>query len=101
MDALQRIKDLLKQYGWSVYKLSQKSGLPQSTIANMFARNNLPTIPTLEMICNGFGITMSEFFNYNNNSEHLTKKQMELLTKYNRITEEQQHLIISILDNLK
>ena len=64
MDALQRIRELLDRYDWSVYKLSVKSGLPQSTLANMFARNNLPTIPTLEMICRGFGISMSEFFDY-------------------------------------
>lgn len=101
MDALQRIKDLLKQYDWSVYKLSIKSGLPQSTLANMFSRNNLPTIPTLEMICSGFGITLSEFFSYETKSEQLTEKNQKLLAKYNKLTEKQQQLVIDIIDNLK
>ena len=99
MDALQRIKDLLNQYNWSVYKLSIKSGLPQSTLANMFARNNLPTIPTLEMICKGFGITLSEFFNYETNDQLLSAQQI-LLTKYNKLNEDQKKLIIDIIDNM-
>ena len=100
MDALQRIRELLDQYDWSVYKLSVKSGLPQSTLANMFARNNLPTIPTLEMICRGFGISMSEFFDYTED-DGLSSAQKKLLTKYNKLSKEQKKLITDIIDNMK
>ncbi|MBR0366243.1 MAG: helix-turn-helix transcriptional regulator [Clostridia bacterium] len=100
MDALQRIRELLDQYDWSVYKLSVKSGLPQSTLANMFARNNLPTIPTLEMICRGFGISMAEFFDYTEDDK-LSSEQKTLLTKYNKLNREQKKLITDIIDNMK
>lgn len=36
--------------------------MPQSTLANLFLRNNMPTVPTLERICQALGITMAEFF---------------------------------------
>ena len=62
MNVLKRINKLRLERKWSIYRLSVESGIPQSTLTNMFNRETLPTITTLEMICNAFGITMSEFF---------------------------------------
>lgn len=62
MDATERIKYLLEQRGWSAYRLSKNSGLSENTIATILKRNSLPSVSTLEAICKGFGITMSEFF---------------------------------------
>ena len=62
MDVLERIRQLLDERSWSIYKLSKSSGIAQSTLSNMFARNNAPTIGTLEDICSAFGITLSQFF---------------------------------------
>ena len=49
MDVLQRIRELMEERGWSSYRLAVASGLSQSTIANMFRRNTVPSIPTLEL----------------------------------------------------
>lgn len=38
------------------------AGCLQSTLANIFKRNTVPSITTLEVICKGFGITLSQFF---------------------------------------
>lgn len=62
MDTQARLQQLLQERGWTEYKLSKECGLAQSTIGNIFRRNTLPSIATLETICNGFGITMSQFF---------------------------------------
>ena len=62
MDATERIKTLMEQRGWSAYRLSKNCGLSENTIATILKRNSLPYISTLEAICKGFGITMSEFF---------------------------------------
>lgn len=62
MDVLKRINTLRIDRGWSVYKLANESGLAQSTIINMFSRETLPSITTLENICSAFGISMAEFF---------------------------------------
>ena len=56
MDILKKINQLRINRNWSVYRL------PQSTITNMFNRETLPSIVTLQSICNAFGITLSEFF---------------------------------------
>ena len=54
MDVIKRIEDLMKERNWTDYKLSKKSGLSSSTIANMRRRNTIPSIPTLETICEAF-----------------------------------------------
>ena len=62
MDAKARIKELMEERGWSEYRLAIASGLSQSTVANIFNRNTTPSVATLESICNGFGITLAQFF---------------------------------------
>ena len=62
MDVHKRLRQLLNERGWTEYRLSKKCGLSESTLANIFRRNTMPSITTLEAICNGFGITLSQFF---------------------------------------
>lgn len=62
MDTHERLRQLLKERGWTEYRLAKNCGLSESTLANIFRRNTVPSIATLEAICSGFGITMSQFF---------------------------------------
>lgn len=96
MDVLKRLKDIMEQRGWTEYKLAKESNLSQSTISNMFARNTLPTIPTLEAICKALKISLSEFFLDDKDS---TKNKV--ISKYKRLNDEQQELVIKLIDNMK
>lgn len=62
MDTHERLRQLLQERGWIEYRLAKNCGLSESTIANIYRRNSVPSIATLEAICKGFGITMSQFF---------------------------------------
>ena len=62
MDTKNRIKQLMNQRQWTLYELARRSGLAQTTLANMWRRNNEPSIPSLRLICNAFGITLTQFF---------------------------------------
>lgn len=62
MDALDRIQQMMDERGWTMYRLARESGINDSTIINSFRRHTQPSIQTLEAICKGFGISMSEFF---------------------------------------
>ena len=59
MDVLKRLDDLLAARNWKMYRLAKESGLSESTVANVFRRNAIPSIDTLEKICQGFGITLA------------------------------------------
>lgn len=88
MDTHERLRQLLNERGWSEYKLAKRCGLSESTIANIFRRNTVPSIATLETICSGFGITMSQFFAEGDMIE-ITPELKELFENWVNLTPEQ------------
>ena len=96
MDAHQRLRHLLDERGWTEYRLSKKCGLSQSTLANIFRRNTVPSISTLEAICDGFGITMSQFFT-DGDLTVLTPEQKELFDKWVALTPEQKSAVYGLI----
>lgn len=46
----------------SMYALSQKTNISQSSLSNLMKRGSIPTFYTLDRICEGLGITLSQFF---------------------------------------
>ena len=61
-DVHNRINELAKERGISAYELARRSELAQSSLYNMFERGTMPKIETLERICKGLEIDMSDFF---------------------------------------
>lgn len=59
----ERIKFYQKKKGMSLWSLFKASGVPMSTLAAfMSKRTELIKLDTLLHICEGFGITITEFF---------------------------------------
>lgn len=100
MDVIQRIKQLAASYEWTEYRLAKESGLAPSTIANIYHRNSVPSISTLEILCNTFGITLSQFFS-ENNMVSLSEEQRQLLKHWSTLTPEQRKIIIELLKTIK
>lgn len=99
MNVHERIQGLMKTRGWSCYRLAKEAGLSISTISNMLERNTLPTLSTLETICDAFGITLKEFFS----TEHdpaLTEEQEMLFAKWSTLTDEQKKVLLHLMDIL-
>lgn len=101
MDVLKRIDDLIKERNWSDYRLAVESGLSSSTIANLRRRNTVPSIPTLEAICNAFGITLSQFFDEKCNSIHLNAEQQDFFDKWIGLTAEQKKILYDLIKQFK
>lgn len=96
MDAKQRIRDLMNERGWSEYRLAIASGLSQSTVANIFNRNTTPSVATLENICSGFGISLSQFFAENNMVE-LSEEQKEMFAAWASLTAPQKEALRQLI----
>ena len=62
MDITQRIKGLCEQRGWTQYRLAKVSGIPQSSLNAMLTRDGDPSIRNITKICEGLGISLTEFF---------------------------------------
>lgn len=86
--------------GWSEYQLAERAGLPQSTISSWYRKNMMPTIPSLEKICNAFGVTLSQLFAQEQDAVLLTQAQKELLDRWTRLTEEQQKVVFALIDKM-
>ena len=59
----ERILELCRERNISINKLSDMSGVTQSTVNNIISgRNHSATISTVKKLCDGLGITIEEFF---------------------------------------
>lgn len=96
MDIHQRLRQLLNERGWTEYRLSKNCGLSESTLANIFRRNTTPSITTLEAICKGFGIALSQFFAENEMVE-LTPELEDLFNKWVTLTPEQKKAVYNMI----
>ena len=96
MDIHKRLRQLMDERAWSEYKLAKESKLSQSTIANIFRRNTIPNIFTLELICSAFGITVSQFFAEGDMVE-MTPELKELFNGWANLTVEQKQAVQHVI----
>ena len=96
MDVHEKLQHLLDEQGWTRYQLAKRCGLSESTIANIFRRNTIPSIGTLEAICNAFGITLSQFFAEGMMIE-LTPEVEELVSSWITLTSDQKSAAMQML----
>ncbi|MBE6544263.1 MAG: helix-turn-helix transcriptional regulator [Ruminococcaceae bacterium] len=58
-----RILELCRERDITINKLSNLSGVTQSTVNNIVSgRNNSTTVSTIKKLCDGLDITIEEFF---------------------------------------
>ena len=65
MDVKKRLEEVLVKQGWTKYRLAKECSIPPATISNIFHRGTIPTIATIEAICDTLNITLAEFFTDN------------------------------------
>lgn len=96
MDVLIRLKQMLDERGWTMYRLAKESGLNEATIANIYRRNAMPSILTLEQICQGFGITLSQFFAESEMVE-LTPELRDVFDNWVFLTQKQKDAVLTMM----
>ncbi len=100
MDTNERLRKILDERGWTYYRLSKSSGLSESTVTNIFKRNTVPSIPTLELICKGFGITLSQFF-ADGDMVELTPDLKQIFDGWSNLTPRQKQAVMQMIDAMK
>ncbi len=97
IDVLERINELRRERGWTIYKLAEEAMVAQSTMSNMFTRKTLPSLYTLSQICEAFNITMSEFFNDNIAVDEETR----LLASFRKLDEKDRKTVLALSEYLR
>lgn len=100
MDIKNHIQELMEERGWTSYQLAKQSGLSHSTITNIFKRNNAPTIPTLESVCQAFGITLSQFFSEGDTPNELTEEQRTLFAAWSTLNDGQKEALLLLMKRI-
>jgi transcriptional regulator with XRE-family HTH domain len=99
-DVIGHIKELCAERSWSYYKLAAEANIPYSTLNNMLHRSNIPTIPTLQKICDGMGISLSDFFADDPKEANLTKSQNEILELFSNLQHNDKQLLVAYAKGL-
>ena len=99
MNLQSKIRDLMNERGWSMYRLAKESGVSWSTIRHMFERNTEPTVPTLEAICRGLGISLETLL-LGEGFTVLDDEQKMLLSKWSTLSPENKQILLTLLNTL-
>jgi transcriptional regulator with XRE-family HTH domain len=95
-----KIDKLRSARNWSVYKLAQESGISPNTIHQWLHTDTVPTIPALQEICKGFGITLGEFFT-DADLVKITPELKALIDNWRTLTPENKKIITDLMKRLK
>lgn len=98
MDFCARLQQLMDERDMTIYTLSKRSKVSWNTIKNFFARSTNPTLSTIELLCNGLGISVAQFFDETGETVVLTAEQEHLLTRWNTLSDEEKAVISNMLD---
>lgn len=99
MDIKERLEVLMNERGWTIYRVAKEADIPWSTVRNMFKRNTEPSVATLERICSGMGITLSQFFDVDN-TLGISQEQRILLENYNRLSSNNKRIVSELIESL-
>ena len=75
--------------GWSEYTLA--------TISTWRRRNLQPNVTSIEKICHGLGISLSQFFAEDDAVHYLTSEQASLLALWDKLSPAQRTAIIDLI----
>lgn len=97
---ISRIQELCDERGWSHYKLAKKMDSQPSNIYNLMRRPSTPSVDTLRRACSAFGITMEQFYHTDQSTCIADPKQVAILKKYLKLTQEKRRMVESFIEGL-
>lgn len=85
----------------SIYKLSKLSNVSENHIRNLENGNKQPTIKTLQALTDALNITLSEFFNTDNNeTTYLSDGEKRILDSYRRLPKDKANILIEFYEKM-
>lgn len=99
-DVMERVQELCASRSWTLYRLAKESGIPYSSLSTMLHKSYVPTVPSLMKLCNGFGITMAQFFSPEDEPAKLTHDQLSCLKKWDALDSKSKTLALAYMQGL-
>lgn len=96
MDYGTRLRQMRKSKKFSMYRLHEITGLSQGHISELEKGKNQPTIETLQRLLTPMGISLSEFFNENDEISYLNEREKELVATFRAMPDESAELYFQL-----
>lgn len=74
--------------------------MTQSSISTLLNEGNVPRITTLEKVCNGFGITLAQFFAMDGKYPDLSEEQLKVLDTWDKLSVKEKTAIEKIVNSI-
>ena len=99
-NVVERIKELCEARSWTFYRLAKEAGIPYSSLSTILHKSYVPTLPSLMKLCDGFGITLAQFFSPEDEPAKLTKDQLDCLKKRDALAPSSKTLALAYMQGL-
>ena len=89
--------DLLRiEQNLSIRDLAKKSGISKSQLSDIILGNKIPNVYTLHLICTALGISLSDFFDFDDAVINLRGKEAILIKIYRELSPMSQDTLIKV-----
>ena len=96
MEIGERLRNIRKSKGLSIYKLSQDTGISQNHISDLELGRRKPSVETLKRLIVPLGITLAELFNEYTEVSFLTEKERELVENYRTLPDNKADSLLNL-----
>ena len=98
---LQKIEELMAQRGFTRYRLSQLSGIKQSTLTTMFNKRSTISIENLVKISQAFGMKCSEFLSLVEEDPKKNTAKDFPICEWEALNKDRKHVVVLMMRLLK
>ena len=96
-----RIDFLRTEQNLSMRYLAKKSGISKSQLSDIILGNKIPNVHTLHLICTALGISLSDFFDFEDTVINLRGKEAILIKIYRELSPMSHDTLIKVAKCMK
>ena len=100
INVLEKIEQMRLDRNWSEYELSKRANLPQTTINTWYRKQQIPTLHSLNRLCEAFGITLSELVADRNDPMEISLQDQEMLRLFHCLQPYQKERLMRFLESI-
>lgn len=96
-----KIDSLRVKNSLSIYELSVKANLSVNTLNDLFKKRSVPSIRTLNRLCNPLGIALWELFVFESIDYPLNNNEKELIRRYRKMSTASRNVMFELFNHMK
>ncbi len=97
-----KLKQLCEKNHMTRYRIAQITGLSQTTVAHILLGKSMPTLATLSILCDAFGISLMQFFSDDEDAMGgLSDQQRKLLQVWEEFTPDKRKMLLKFIDSIR